>query len=1049
MIMSYLSIFDGTPLKIMKKDSHRSFAGPYFVTQCFLRGLFIPLFILCIEYSGNAMSEEVNTGFNRDAISANVDLKKVIAAIYKSLNGNDTATSRNLVNSILLLPDQVINSGNLEMAEIWYCTGIYYFQTGKYGDALIYLKRSEKLFYETGNVSVNVYSKCLYNIGVTCLFLGDYDQSLQYMKSSSESELKIFGENSPKLIEGFLALSINTIYTRDYDSAIDWINRAIKIVQLFPDSVTAITKAILYGTKGVAYSYISNFDQAKINLEKAESFYREMNVNDMKYVNVLDNLGTVYHFLGQKEKSYLYFEKGMTLLRNNISYNSFNIVKNYAIKLWNDNNAIKGEKLLSDFLIKVKKTPDYNSRDYYLILIDYADYLLGNKLDLVKATEIYLQCFSYVNTHPWDKDYRLRTLLGYSLALLQDRQLNTALDSIQTLLFADSAKEYKPDHLLNPNPDSIISDVHTVNIFNAKFKILLALYRQTGSSRFLEAAANTSELIISVLEKIRFNIGEEGSRLQLGDRYREFYINAIESFRESYDKTREQIYLEKIFEYSEKSKVASLLASTRESKAINTKIPADLAGREKEFQRTIGFYNSKIAEEENLENPDKSKLSLWKDYIMAATFQRDSLLKIFEMKYPDYYSLKYNTRVTSLRDIPGLTGYKSNYVSYILSDTLLYTFVTNRKYRTLITMKVDSAFFTLVNKFRKLLISPDLEENPMSEYHDFQVYGHKLYSFLIEPIKAFLISSKLIISADNILSYLPFETLITTDSCQNNLNYRNLAYLMNEFRISYTYSATLLEESERANPAFRNNLIAFAPIYDYRSALKNSTLTQPNSESVLRPIPYSLEESVYITRITKGLLYSDTAATKSVYMKNAGNYDIIHLAMHTIINNNSPILSRMIFSGSKDSLDNSGLNISDIYDIPLRAKMVVLSSCNTGTGNLQKGEGVLSLARGFIYSGSKSVVLSLWEVNDVSGSEIVEFFYSNLLKGESKSEALRNARLKFLNSSTQLSSHPFFWSTLVIYGDDSSLYYSRDLKAATIIVSLILAAGLFFYFKKR
>jgi CHAT domain-containing protein len=181
----------------------------------------------------------------------------------------------------------------------------------------------------------------------------------------------------------------------------------------------------------------------------------------------------------------------------------------------------------------------------------------------------------------------------------------------------------------------------------------------------------------------------------------------------------------------------------------------------------------------------------------------------------------------------------------------------------------------------------------------------------------------------------------------------------------------------------------------------------------------------------------------------AGKFDIVHLAMHTYINNLNPAYSKLIFSIVKDSLDNTGLNAFEVYGTPLKAKMVVLSSCNTGVGNLRKGEGILSLARGFIYSGSKSVVMSLWEVNDKSGTDIVKYFYRNLKNGDSKSEALRKARIKYLNSAGTVRSLPFFWSTLVVYGDDSPIYYSLTVKFIAILIPLLLLSGTIIYFKKR
>jgi len=117
---------------------------------------------------------------------------------------------------------------------------------------------------------------------------------------------------------------------------------------------------------------------------------------------------------------------------------------------------------------------------------------------------------------------------------------------------------------------------------------------------------------------------------------------------------------------------------------------------------------------------------------------------------------------------------------------------------------------------------------------------------------------------------------------------------------------------------------------------------------------------------------------------------------------------------------------------------------------LFSGEGVLSLARGFIYSGSQSVVMSMWEIEDRSGTDIVKEFYDNLKKGYPKSSALRKARIDFLRNSDQLRSHPYFWSAMIVYGNNSRLFYSRyivigsALFGAVIIISLLL-----FYFRNR
>ncbi len=118
------------------------------------------------------------------------------------------------------------------------------------------------------------------------------------------------------------------------------------------------------------------------------------------------------------------------------------------------------------------------------------------------------------------------------------------------------------------------------------------------------------------------------------------------------------------------------------------------------------------------------------------------------------------------------------------------------------------------------------------------------------------------------------------------------------------------------------------------------------------------------------------------------------------------------------------LNTYEVYDIPLKAKMVVLSSCNTGTGILYSGEGILSLARGFIYSGGQSVIMSMWEIEDRSGTEIVKSFYKYLKRGATKSNALRKARMEYLKKLGYAEIASLFLVVLVIYGNNAPFIQS-------------------------
>ena len=100
--------------------------------------------------------------------------------------------------------------------------------------------------------------------------------------------------------------------------------------------------------------------------------------------------------------------------------------------------------------------------------------------------------------------------------------------------------------------------------------------------------------------------------------------------------------------------------------------------------------------------------------------------------------------------------------------------------------------------------------------------------------------------------------------------------------------------------------------------------------------------------------------------------------------------------------------------------MVVLSACNTGTGELQRGEGVISLARGFAFAGAKSIISTLWSVNDKSTEVLMSSFYKHLKSGMKKDEALRKAKQDYRRNPKN-DAHPFYWAAFIPSGDMSAL----------------------------
>ena len=157
------------------------------------------------------------------------------------------------------------------------------------------------------------------------------------------------------------------------------------------------------------------------------------------------------------------------------------------------------------------------------------------------------------------------------------------------------------------------------------------------------------------------------------------------------------------------------------------------------------------------------------------------------------------------------------------------------------------------------------------------------------------------------------------------------------------------------------------------------------------------------------------AATKANFLKMAGDFRILHLATHGKANARAGDFSFLVFA------DGEQLFVGDLYNLPLQADLVLLSACETGIGELRRGEGTISLARAFAFAGAKSVVTSLWNVGDQSTRQLMADFYGELKNGQAKNVALAEAKRHFLETNPGLASHPFFWAGFVAIGDVEKL----------------------------
>jgi CHAT domain-containing protein len=337
-----------------------------------------------------------------------------------------------------------------------------------------------------------------------------------------------------------------------------------------------------------------------------------------------------------------------------------------------------------------------------------------------------------------------------------------------------------------------------------------------------------------------------------------------------------------------------------------------------------------------------------------------------------------------------------------------------------------------VAAYRKLLAEKVSSLTVNQSLARLDLEGRQLYNAIFKPLETELASSrKLIIVPDGTLAYLPFEALpVASEGGRMTAAAR---YLLERFSVSYAPSATALaaikaNRKERASQA--KSLIAFGdPVYDPRQSEedKSAALNLPSRDErgfSFKRLPHTRTEVNDIASLfrksAQQIYLGQEAREQNVKQAILAQYRYVHFAAHGLIDEQRPQRSGIVLSTGGDEKEDGVLQMSEVVRLKLNADLVTLSACSTGLGKLINGEGIIGLTRSFFYAGASSVVISLWNVNDLATAELMKAFYQNLNRGAAKDEALRQAKLALMKSPNRAWKHPYFWASFVLMGERQS-----------------------------
>jgi CHAT domain-containing protein len=807
------------------------------------------------------------------------------------------------------------------------------------------------------------------------------------------------------------------------------------------------------------------------------------------YGNTLRNLGNMYRNNADFDKSIFYYKKGKAFMLNHYPKDHFEIAYyDYAIgavyyekmeyqlaldsfleahKVWSGllepddrymrylNEAIgdmyweldNPEKALIYFNLSVTGEEKINN-DQSEKAISVADSLVQNG-NYAGAIKFYEEAYRWREKEFGKNNVQTGACKNFVARAIQfSGDTEGALAAYQEAIQILVPEMTESSFYANPtNTMRVSSYQYLLESLMSKADLLKELYEKSHKVSDLQAALETQEVALHMLEDLKNSQLSEASREFWTKRTLSLVESGIETAVALYQITNRDEYLSKAFSFSERSKALLLLASLYDHE-INSfaNVSAAVISKEKELKKNINEYVGNIESEEKRCSEVREKmLSLWKNKLNALQNEHDLLVATIRNEYPDYYRLKYDNQIADLAEIQKeLLDEKTALISYFTGSENTYVFaIMHNTVSVRLLENTEKLFEQTTSFFNSISSLTKLRNQPQTTFEQITQNGYELYEQLLKPEIHKSRFSKLIIIPDGQLCYLPFESLLTDKVNSQTRNYQTLPYLLNQYAVSFSPSASIQLLSENHTDVTEDYL-GFAPNYEeqvYAVASSDNNTTQ------LENLHFSEQEIERASTMFNGKSFTGKAVSEDLLKTNSSKAGILHLAMHGAIEDEHPLLSKLYFNSSEK--DDGMLHIYEIYNLSIRAQLVILSACNTASGKLVRGEGIVSLERAFQYAGSKALLSTLWTVDDAASLQLTENFLQNIKKGQPKDMALREAKLQFLSQAPPEKQHPFYWSSLKLTGNTKPLVEKSKFNYLYISAGIIGIALLLVYFRKN
>lgn len=931
--------------------------------------------------------------------------------------------------------------------------------------ALVFSEKAETLGRQSK-------AKALESLSTIESIMGEAKVALENASKALEIRLQYFENEKLSLVHSYFKLAVALHANRKLPEAFKNLDIALAIkAENTPE--LAILHADIYelkghmnydlGENGKALKYFEKtFQLAKDTYEKTHPYFGK----------VYNDFGLIYSMREEFNESLEYYKKALSLSIQNYGVDNHDeqVRIHFNIGTVYHRQNLK-EKALHHTFKTLELGTKFYGEDHIKMYYPYSQigniygdergipYLKKALAICLKAQKVNNVIASYQYEYLGDIHRKIgkhKEAIAYFDKALQIRQKVHGMQNVNTIkTFNNIAKVYTSlndfEKALSYNETAIINnqltDINDANRFSAtsyvdvdmplettktKADILFSLYEKTKEKKYLKQSNAYYKEAISYITLTRNEKRNHEDKIKFSEIIKALYAKNIASTLLLYDLDKTDTSLKAAFTDSEKSKshVLRALLKNAEMKR-NTNIHEDILSLEKELNTKLASIQSAILQEATAKNSDTVKLYALEGTFFDLSKQKDSLEKNIEANLPKYYKLKYEDDVIAIETLQEKLNDKTTLLEFFKDKETLYAFVITKN-----SFHVEKLFIedldTRIKTLNNAIVSKDKKQFTNNALY--------LYHQILVPIKKHFVGDELIIIPDESLWYLQFDLLLTKDT-----DTLKPAYLLHDYAISYANSATLLfEETVKSNTQdLQNDCIAFS--FTSKDSIQANTEMMALSD--LRnshiDLPGTRREITEISKILEGSYFYGNNANETNFKQYADQFKIIHLALHGDIDNQHSNNLKIYFSeGSTE--DDDKLFLHELYNLHIPANLVVLSACNTGSGKLNKAEGIQSLGNAFQYAGAKSLLLSKWEISDKTTPEFMGYFYKHIKAGLPKHKALQQAKIDFLATADTFNAAPFYWGSFYVLGNTDAItfttnsYYSYWIIGISILLILVL-----------